>query len=386
MFGFIKHRKDGIDNTTLSTEQDSLVESEDLCEINYADTKADNYIYREHLADYHPSNNGLYPDEILMLFMASKYKTGNNDFPRYWEYNYKIKNPQEILTSLENRGFIQQGGLKETLSSLMVNDLKEELSANGLKTSGKKEELVNRLIDSVDCHVLETKFPNKPYKLTELGEDELKQNEYVIKIHSDNLCGGIWWMNHLLYFNNPEHLGYRDVLWREYVKSSLKNYRDGNFGLYASDYLRMYYHLMEEEKYETAFQMLAEVLYFDLSGLRNNMALFEQNMKHYLKLIIDVYLSSVIENPLNCIVSLSPAIVDYLLPNMKIKLNIVSDEEYYGVLLTKFKDVAERCPFHLFTPEESAKICIWEMNKDVEKLADIYRKAVLRIQKMYDEL
>ena len=38
---------------------------------------------REHLEDYHVSNNWLYPDGILILSMATKFNTGNNDFPHY---------------------------------------------------------------------------------------------------------------------------------------------------------------------------------------------------------------------------------------------------------------------------------------------------------------
>lgn len=89
-------------------------------------------------ANASPSKNGLFPNEILMLDYSRKYKTNNNDFPGFWLYEYGVKQPQELLKSLENRGFIISGDVEDALVQLKVADIKAELTALGLTTTGKK--------------------------------------------------------------------------------------------------------------------------------------------------------------------------------------------------------------------------------------------------------
>lgn len=53
-----------------------------------------------------PSKGGLDPHEILMLDYADTYKTSNNTFQRFWYSQYSVTDPQSILDSLSERGFI----------------------------------------------------------------------------------------------------------------------------------------------------------------------------------------------------------------------------------------------------------------------------------------
>ena len=62
-----------------------------------------------------PSSNGLYPHEILMLDYASSYKTSGNSFQNFWKWNYSVLDPQRILDSLFERGFICRGDAASAL-------------------------------------------------------------------------------------------------------------------------------------------------------------------------------------------------------------------------------------------------------------------------------
>ena len=93
------------------------------------------------LSKAYPSKHGLYPHEILMLDYAHTYKNTKNQFQNFWKWNYSVDNPQSVLDSLLQRGFIIEGNARSTLTNLKVGDLKDLLTKVGEKTTGKKEEL-----------------------------------------------------------------------------------------------------------------------------------------------------------------------------------------------------------------------------------------------------
>ena len=74
----------------------------------------------------------------------------------------------------------------------------------------------------------------------------------------------------MLHTDNPSHLGYRDIIWRELNKQSGEHFQNFDFGLYRNTRLSMHDFLVEEKKYKTALHLLCEVVSFDLSGLGNN--------------------------------------------------------------------------------------------------------------------
>ena len=76
-----------------------------------------------------PSKNGLYVAEILLLEYCSKGKYPNpkNGYPVFWQFEYGIKSVDDILKSLEQRGFIRFSTVTENISYLTVTELKNIL-------------------------------------------------------------------------------------------------------------------------------------------------------------------------------------------------------------------------------------------------------------------
>lgn len=127
-----------------------------------------------------PSNQGLYPHEILMLYYANTYKVDEeNRFQSFWLYEYSVEDPQTVLDSLLSRGFITIGDLRSALERHKVTELKAQLQTLGEKTTGKKAELIDRLLNSGNNEYLEEQFPDRYYALTDTGSKELSENEYV---------------------------------------------------------------------------------------------------------------------------------------------------------------------------------------------------------------
>ena len=132
-----------------------------------------------------PSRTGLYPAEILLLEYCSygTYPGPKNGYPGFWWFEYGIRDVGSALRSLEDRGYIVFSTAKGSLDHYTIPQLKELLSSNDLPTSGKKEDLVMRVADMFsESELLATGVQIK-YILTELGQRELTENEYVPYMH-----------------------------------------------------------------------------------------------------------------------------------------------------------------------------------------------------------
>ena len=157
-----------------------------------------------------PSRTGLYPAEILLLEYCSygTYPNPKNGYPGFWWFEYGIRDVGAALKSLESRGYITFATAKESLNSFTIPQLKELLASKDLSTSGKKADLIMRVADAFSEAELLTTGIQIKYMLTEFGQLELTENEYVPYMHkahnktTENACFGmtfnVWSINTLL--------------------------------------------------------------------------------------------------------------------------------------------------------------------------------------------
>ena len=223
---------------------------------------------QQRLSSAYPSRSGLYPHELLMLSYAPSYTIKENTFQHFWKWEYSVTDPQDVLDSLFIRGFIQQESHAQALSHLTVPQLKALLASVGEKLSGNKTELITRILDNFDGDKLCEAIPVFRFALTAKGEEEIKQNEYVLYLHRSRYMSA-WEMNRLLHEDNPSHLQYRDIIWREFNRKLSLHFQNGDYGLYRSVFYQMHSFLCEEGKYKSALIMLLNTVSYDLSGLGN---------------------------------------------------------------------------------------------------------------------
>lgn len=131
------------------------------------------------------SQNGLYVAEILLLEYCSygTYPHPKNGYPAFWWFEYGIKNVGAKLQSLEERGFIKTSTPIESVPSLTAPQLKEILKAYNLPLSGKKDDLVQRIKENLSDNDISSYIAERKYILTDLGKNELSENEYVPIMH-----------------------------------------------------------------------------------------------------------------------------------------------------------------------------------------------------------
>ena len=331
-----------------------------------------------------PSNQGLYPHEIMMLVYAPRFKTSNNNFQNFWYWEYSVTDPQSILNSLLERDFIKMGDLKSTLEKLKLPEIKEELKQINQKVTGKKAELVERLIEFGDHTVLNQKYSERYYALTPKGEQELNENQYVPYLHK-NPYMSVWDMNRRI---AETHHNYRDILWGYFNEQSLTHFKNCDFGLYRNTRLDMYQFLMEENKFNTAFSMLCEILSFDLSGLQNGDCFLFNLEDSNPKLYVEIYKSNLeyFFPYKETILTVPPAVAAWF-EEMQITLGL-DNKNYKEAIIKKLSNIHP--PRRIFTDEECADILMASIRNDTTTLTKIYKEAekreILKLEKIKSKM
>lgn len=136
-----------------------------------------------------PSNNVLYVAEILLLEYCRKgdYPKPSSGYPGFWWFAYGIRDVGHTLKIFEQKGFLKLGTKKELLKSLKVNELKEIAYLYNIKSTQNKQNLIKDIESDIKEEDLPDRFFSNKYVLTELGEKELKENEYVVYMHRHEL-------------------------------------------------------------------------------------------------------------------------------------------------------------------------------------------------------
>lgn len=321
-----------------------------------------------------PSKRGLYPHEIMMLDYANTLKTGKNTFQAFWKFKYSVLKPQNVLDSLLHRGFIKVGSVSGCLERLKISELKDMLIKCNQKTTGKKSELIDRVLDCYSNESLEKMFKEKFYELTDMGKAELSENEYVPYLHRHDYMS-VWDMNYYLYNDNPSHLSYRDIIWREFNKQSMKHFENWDFGLYRCIRLNMHSFLMEESKYESAMHHLLEVVAFDLSGLGNGEKDLRKNPFLKDKLVEFKMVNFLFED--NEVI-LPPGIVNY----MKKLYDVLgmTDDEFRRYV---YEDLATiKIHEQVFSNDECANILLSLLGIEERKINNSKKVAEMRLHKI----
>lgn len=320
-----------------------------------------------------PSKNGLYPHEILMLDYASSYKTGKNSFQNFWKCSYSVLEPQKILDSLYKRGFLCRGDAADALKRMTVADLKAILEKVGEKATGKKDDLIKRILKTYSAEALESAIPERYYALTDMGVSELKQNEYVPYLHRHPYMS-VWEMNIMLHTDNPSHLNYRDILWRDFNRQSAEHFQNFDFGLYRNIRLDMHNFLLEENKYKTALHLLIEVISFDLSGLGNGDNPTSNNEIKY-----ESKMSNLLTTENGKEVTLAPGIIKYF-ENIHKGLEMPPDE-FIQYTYKQFSKI--HIHDRVFTDSECANIILSEIGLEERIIKNSYKVAEQRLKKKF---
>ncbi|MCL2568038.1 MAG: SAP domain-containing protein [Oscillospiraceae bacterium] len=306
--------------------------------------------------------SGLYPHEVLILAEASALFIDQEEFPPFWRRDYGIWQMQKILASLVERGFLEEASIALTLEAATVPALKQALRSVGKPVGGKKAELVARLLEEVPAFELYALFPNRTFTLTPAGIQALDEAMHIPYLHKRPVEGLSIWSLHSEVVAHPEQ-SYRDLIWDHLHTRSGMHTDSKNYAAYRACRYRMYQFLIEENKLKRAFPYLAEVIFYDLSGVDGNA---DTLTRYVSEKYFFPYDKSIVKLSATCVNAMR---------RLKEDLNLT--EEMMRALLIQFFGQLS-IPDHLFTIEECAVIVLLELRGDTERLRQVYEMAETR--------
>lgn len=213
--------------------------------------------------------------ENISLFKKENYIKSNflhifkdRAIPENWNYSLfvtdtlGISNTRQYLHKMIQQGYLEKASLELKLNTYTVKDLKLILQSSGNKISGKKQELVERLINTCDCEYLEKLFHVDYYTLSAKGKNLINDysDEWMLGNHRN------WNIDYEEFIKEKEKdpkKSFFDICWKILNFRTLDN--DPYVG--RNNYYYMYELLMEEKRYDYAIEELLRVIYIDVSGM-----------------------------------------------------------------------------------------------------------------------
>lgn len=223
------------------------------------------------------------PQDLVMLYLAEKYRVDEKNFPQYLYFKYGIGFPKGNLKKLSKNGLIRSSTPKETLPKLKVAELKEIAAKYGIKVSGKKEVICATLAENLSESDLDKFVKDRYWVITDEGHAVLKQNphiEFYMADHPYNFIAMDLDINAFCKLYEKKKGGtVRDTLWGEFNRRIIPAYKKGvtkgEFYEYTSLLRNMALFLEEENRHKDALAQYMKYLNYKanfdagLSALRN---------------------------------------------------------------------------------------------------------------------
>lgn len=208
-------------------------------------------------------------------------KTLDVNYPKYFTKTYGLENLAEKHKALLEDGYLEIGSAASQFSSMKVNELKELLAVNNLKVSGKKKELIERLVENNIRPVNEPSFV-----LSEKGHSMINEHKPWIeyrKLKIDNIISydnfkKAWNELEKKGFGNPPNFG--DIAWN--CLGAMKADALNPFNYITLRNIAYYQYIVakNDESYDAAIEAAIETCCFDLSGLTTTTD-YQGNVSHY---------------------------------------------------------------------------------------------------------
>ena len=130
---------------------------------------------------------GVLPGHIIMLWrIGFNNFTTISDIPQYFEYRYGVDSHEAIAT-LRKLGYIRDCSATESLDILNVTQLKKILKKKSLPVSGKRDDVVGRVLEHFSEAELADAFAVRKYAITDSGKALLAKYDNVIQKHGPKM-------------------------------------------------------------------------------------------------------------------------------------------------------------------------------------------------------
>lgn len=136
-------------------------------------------------------DNGVDSDYIITVFLSlfkKEPQKKEGKFPTYIHYELGIINEKQYFDEMIKSQFIEPAPQNSVLALLKVSELREILENNGLKKTGNKPILVERILSEADLSQIQI-LTESYYSLSQKGINFLKSHNDFIRIRQNSQWG-----------------------------------------------------------------------------------------------------------------------------------------------------------------------------------------------------
>lgn len=251
-------------------------------------------------------NDKLTSNEIVFLSFMNNKSTDISFSPR-WEFQYELK-PRVELAKLLKLEYLTHSSWYDNVKNATMKELKEVLKAENLKTSGNKQELIEKVFENIDADLLKKAFNKGKYILTDKGKQIIEKNKRLFM--SDREKAGkefeeltdaeysqLQVFHKVSEYKRLKHnelsfeKGYtkNDILWAIYNIQKDVYIRQKDYVMVGVAYDHMCNILDKQERYEQEIQFLICCMYFKVyemlpsEGIIGDIDYYESRIRKHCK-------------------------------------------------------------------------------------------------------
>jgi len=184
-------------------------------------------------------------------------------YPGYLLYKCGITDAPAYHQKMINEGYFRECTLSECLTKLKVAELKQLLESIGAPQTGKKADLIQRIVDTGNGNIIHKYFPNTMYTLSERGQRFLDDHDDYVFLYRYSRWGISWQEFDAIKNSSTVKYNRNDIIWGIFNERVLTSVSHGR-----NEHYNMYELLMIEEKRTQALQALLYVFYTDVRGIQ----------------------------------------------------------------------------------------------------------------------
>lgn len=145
-----------------------------------SDSNNSNYNYES--VDFNNLDNPLTKSKYIYVLKAISSSSKSSIVMRY-KIPKEDRNDDSVQTIALNNGHIKYGNLEEN-TTYTVNQLKNVLKKYGLKITGNKPDLINRIKENLSDEIINEEFPKRNFILTKKGYEYLNNYSYLAEFYN----------------------------------------------------------------------------------------------------------------------------------------------------------------------------------------------------------
>lgn len=208
-------------------------------------------------------------EEILFLWYLDGTDASADGIAGYWTHDYHI-DYGSVSKKLFSYGYLTFANTEVKLSNQKVPELKKLLADNGLPVSGRKDALVQRILENILQEKIDQVLSGEYFALTPAGADLVAANDHLVYVH-----------RHRAHFDvslkiaddiknaHPKYSCY-DVARAALERDGRRFYKAKDWGLWRNTLYNRSVVYQEQGDTAPELKLLLQVSYLDARGYGNN--------------------------------------------------------------------------------------------------------------------